>query len=73
MGIFFFLPLAMPLLLCVPVTVLCIRFVELIGFGRQSGRVAAAGAAVIGVLTAAYVLYFFIAYLTAKRQVITRK
>lgn len=73
MGIFFFLPLAMPLLLCVPVTALCIRFVELIGFGRQSGRVAAAGAAVIGVLTAAYVLYFFIAYLTAKRQVITRK
>ena len=45
LGVFFFFPLLLPLLMSVPVTWICVRFVSLAGFPQQAARTAMYGTA----------------------------
>ena len=72
LGVFFFFPLLLPLLMSVPVTWICVRFVSLAGFPQQAARTAMYGTAAAVVLAAAYGLYFLVSWLIAARQVIVQ-
>lgn len=65
---FFFVPFALPLLLSVPVGILCSNTMVTAGFAATGTAIASAGVALV--ITAVYALYFTATYLLAKRAVI---
>ena len=65
--------LVLPLLMSVPVTWICVRFVSLAGFPQQAARTAMYGTTAAVVLAAAYGLYFLVSWLIAARQVMVKQ
>lgn len=67
---FFFLPFALPMLLSIPVALICGQIMKLSGFTDQIGVVYTNCLGIAAVLTIIYILYFMVTYLIAKRNVV---
>lgn len=68
--VFFFLPFVLPLLMSIPVGIICAQVLTLAGFISAVGKTAASACAIAAVITAIYILYFSATYLLARRTVI---
>lgn len=66
---FFLLPFVLPMLLNIPIGIVCAHIMELSGFGAYAGEVVVITMAIAVVVTLVYFLYYMATYLLCKRNI----
>ena len=69
---FFMLPFAVPLIMSIPVAIICNNIIELANMTALSDRIPVIAVTTAGVMTAVYLLYYAVTYLIAKRTIIQK-
>ncbi len=67
---FFLLPFVLPMLLNIPIGIVCAHIMELSGFGAYAGEVVVITMAIAVVVTLVYFLYYMATYLLCKRNIL---